>query len=305
MRSKNLEAFYWVTRLGSFTAAAEKLCTTQPGISARIKDLEENFGQQLFDRSSGKIQLTPAGQICWKYAENIISLMDEMYSSLADENSYREHIRFGVMDTILHAWFPMFQKQIHQIYPNTCFELILDLSVNLQKRLERHELDLCILCEGAPYPGIENILLHPRPLVWVAHKNFPIDSENLSAEKLTEVPILSYTKGSHFYDLIISWFRNQQVTPKTIHTLNSHAAMIHLVLNELGIAAVPLPSVYEELRKKKLKLLTTNEPLPEANLAIAYVKKTHCALTTKMVEIMLQIDESWIENNKIFLASNN
>lgn len=51
MNLRFIEAFVWVARLHSFTAAAEKLYTTQAAISARIATLEEDFGVKLFERS--------------------------------------------------------------------------------------------------------------------------------------------------------------------------------------------------------------------------------------------------------------
>ena len=48
MNVRFLEAFVWVAKLGSFKAAAEKMHTTQAGISSRIATLEEQFGVREF-----------------------------------------------------------------------------------------------------------------------------------------------------------------------------------------------------------------------------------------------------------------
>ncbi|UQB79382.1 LysR family transcriptional regulator [Pseudomonas shirazica] len=56
---KQIEAVYWVARLGSFEAAADFLNTTQSAVSKRVQDLESRYGQPLFDRSRRSSQLTP------------------------------------------------------------------------------------------------------------------------------------------------------------------------------------------------------------------------------------------------------
>ena len=61
MDHRQLEALYWITRLGSFAAAARKLNTSQPAISQRIRDLERSLGVPLFDRSRRRAVLTPQG----------------------------------------------------------------------------------------------------------------------------------------------------------------------------------------------------------------------------------------------------
>ena len=58
MNLRFIEAFVWVARLRSFTAAAEKLYTTQAAISARIATLEDEFGVKLFERDKRTVALT-------------------------------------------------------------------------------------------------------------------------------------------------------------------------------------------------------------------------------------------------------
>ena len=50
MNLKQIETFYWAAKLGSFTAAAERLSATQSTVSMRIQELERDFGVALFDR---------------------------------------------------------------------------------------------------------------------------------------------------------------------------------------------------------------------------------------------------------------
>ena len=50
LTTTNLELAVWIARLGSFTAAAERMHTTQPAVSARVKELEDTLGHRLFVR---------------------------------------------------------------------------------------------------------------------------------------------------------------------------------------------------------------------------------------------------------------
>ena len=58
----HLETLLWIARLGTFGAAAERLNTTQPAISARVRELENLVGKQLFRREGRTMTLTPAGR---------------------------------------------------------------------------------------------------------------------------------------------------------------------------------------------------------------------------------------------------
>ena len=74
----NLETLCWIARLGSFTAAAERLNTTQPAISKRVKDLEDGLGVSLFHRQGRRMELTIQGRDLVQRAQPLLT------SSLSD-----------------------------------------------------------------------------------------------------------------------------------------------------------------------------------------------------------------------------
>ncbi|MGO7425308.1 LysR family transcriptional regulator, partial [Rhizobium ruizarguesonis] len=80
---KALETVLWIAQLESFRAAAEKLNTTQPAISVRVAQLEEELGTQLFDRSSRTLSVTPAGRQVLTYADRLLRLRAELLHAVA------------------------------------------------------------------------------------------------------------------------------------------------------------------------------------------------------------------------------
>ncbi|RYF34017.1 MAG: LysR family transcriptional regulator, partial [Comamonadaceae bacterium] len=82
MNVRFLEAFVWVARLGSFKGAAEKLHTTQAGISSRISTLEEQFGVRLFEREHRVVTLTYQGSQLLPYAERMVELQGRMLGAV-------------------------------------------------------------------------------------------------------------------------------------------------------------------------------------------------------------------------------
>src|SRR5574341_824765 len=78
MADRRLQVFYTVAKQLSFTKAADILFMTQPAVTFQVKQLEEHFNTRLFERSHGKIALTPAGEMVRDYAERILALSAEM-----------------------------------------------------------------------------------------------------------------------------------------------------------------------------------------------------------------------------------
>lgn len=82
------KTFLTVVYGGSFVQAAERLCVSQTTVTARIKNLEEQLGTQLFLRSGGGVSLTPAGERFIPQAQQLLTIWeDALRSASATEGS--------------------------------------------------------------------------------------------------------------------------------------------------------------------------------------------------------------------------
>jgi DNA-binding transcriptional LysR family regulator len=77
-RLKQLRAFCHAARSGSVSAAAEKICLSQPTVSLQIQALEREFGTVLFERRGPKIRLTPEGELLYELAQPLVEGMDKL-----------------------------------------------------------------------------------------------------------------------------------------------------------------------------------------------------------------------------------
>ena len=74
MEDHKLKVFCTVAETKSFSKTSEIIHLTQPAVSLQIQALEEIYETKLFDRSSSTVTLTPAGEVLYKYAKEILSL---------------------------------------------------------------------------------------------------------------------------------------------------------------------------------------------------------------------------------------
>lgn len=82
MELGQIEAFLAVVREGSFTGAASRLNLTQPSLSARIHQLEQSLGGELFYRDRRPVQLTLMGRVFVDYAERALGILDAGYTAV-------------------------------------------------------------------------------------------------------------------------------------------------------------------------------------------------------------------------------
>ena len=76
-----------VYRERSFSKAAQNLYISQPSLSARIKKVEEQIGVPLFDRSTSPLQLTEAGRIYIRAAEEISVIEQRVENAINNLNT--------------------------------------------------------------------------------------------------------------------------------------------------------------------------------------------------------------------------
>ena len=81
-----LNTFLEVAKLGSFSRAAEKVLRSQPAVSAQIRQLEQEYGHKLFDRSTKSVRLTPAGEVVLDYARQMLTLRNTSMQAASDWN---------------------------------------------------------------------------------------------------------------------------------------------------------------------------------------------------------------------------
>ena len=110
--------FCEVARAGSITAAAARLCISQPAVSQTIKQLEEGLGSSLFVRAPKGVRLTAEGEVLFSYID------DGLGRILAGEEAFRSMIDLeqgkvciGASDMTLRFYLLPYLEQFHKRYP--------------------------------------------------------------------------------------------------------------------------------------------------------------------------------------------
>ena len=87
-----LNTFLEVAKLGNFSRAAEKVLRSQPAVSAQIRQLEQEYGHKLFDRSAKSVRLTPAGEVILDYAKQMLALRTSSLAAISERNGDRKSV---------------------------------------------------------------------------------------------------------------------------------------------------------------------------------------------------------------------
>lgn len=124
MDFKQLEAFITVSKLKSFSKAANAIYLSQPTISSHISSLERELNIQLFDRTSKEVNLTPIGESFLQYATDIINTRNNAIADLANfNNNISGDLNLSASTTPCNSLLPSLVSKFSDMYPTVKFNI--------------------------------------------------------------------------------------------------------------------------------------------------------------------------------------
>ncbi len=268
---RTIETFFWVVKLGSFRGAAQKLNTTQPAISQRIAQLEDELGAVLLKRDRRAVSPTPTGRQMLLYAEKLIEIRAEMLAVVGHRQTMRGVLRLGVAETIVHTLLPDLIKQVNISYPNLSLEIEVDITPNLRARLLSQEIDLALLLGPLTAPSVRNRVLCDYPISLLASPLLELDDHVLSVDDLARFPIITFPRKTQPYEVVRSLFNRPDLPPIRLHASASLGTVIHMAIEGLGIAVIPSAIVERELADGRLRELQTALQIPPLTFTASWL----------------------------------
>ena len=170
-----LRSFVSVVDSGGFTRAGERVHRTQSTVSQQIKRLEEDVGQSLLNRSGKDVTPTEAGERLLSYARRLLSLAEEARDVLARPGK-EGAIKLGIPEDFAAYRLAKLLATFSRSHPGLRLDVRADQSINLQRDLERSELDLALLKRDAG--GKDGIAVWPERVHWITSRSYPRDMKS-------------------------------------------------------------------------------------------------------------------------------
>ncbi len=261
MRTRNLETFIKVARLGSFHAAAEQLNTSQPAVSARIVALEQELGVKLFVRDKSGTRLTPRGIQTLPYADKVLALAQQMKQQLQQDTPQQGVIRVGITDTLANLWLTTLLQRWGERFPLLEFEISVDVSAALNRQLNALQLDLALMVSESPSAALVTEPLCSYAQQWVASPSLIPDAAAVT--QLGHHPVLSFPRQSRPWHYLQQLFAPLGEARPQLHTCSSVSSLLRLAEQGVGIALLPEPLLQQSLATGQLHRLAI-APQPPA-----------------------------------------
>ncbi len=200
-----LEYLLAVANYGSFSLAAEHCFVTQPSLSMQIKNLEEELGIVLLDRTKKPVIATQAGRVVIENARQAIKAFNYVKESVNElRGEVSGTLNLGVIPSIapylLHRFIPEFLAR----HPKIDLEIREMKTEDLVASLQRDALDAAILAGGmCPDCIIEQELFNDRFFAYVSPENKLYERTNIRIEDIEIKDLLLLSDGHCLRDQIL------------------------------------------------------------------------------------------------------
>lgn len=263
----SLIVFYYVASENSITAAADRLCLTQPTVTYHIRSLEKNVGIKLLDIRRQKVYLTYAGKGLFKYVKEIYQQMTGAEKFLEDlkESSLRVGIS-TTFSTCVASAASAFEK----LFPHVKLIIRSSSSFEVVEDVLSSQVDLgIVVAMDYDNPRLKSVTLSGlQKMVLVASPSSPIAQRNrLSLASLCGYPLILGPETSATRRIILRKIRNGgcHMPSPIVVEVNSLDWGINLVENGGGMGLYHEKSVERAISEGRLKAL----PLPRGISVVA------------------------------------
>ena len=286
-----LRGFYFVAERGSVRQAAIAMSREQPTISRQIQCLEKELGVTLFDRSSGKMTITPEGKILQQEAVALFEDIKRIKGEFTDQKrDYQGTIvivtTHAIVDTILPPYIDRFMK----LHPQVVFHLEGSIRETVYEKIESGEADFGIAVLDKPPNTIVCHDFYETGLVMIAPKKnsfFPGKSPTL--RQIAQAPLILFAHRGSLEPLIEGRFAKERLKPNVVMTHNNFVSMKRFVAYGMGVAILGAHAISRE-DEKNFDIYSLDKFFPKRKYRILLKKKKYLSGMVKAFILSIKPD---------------
>ncbi len=271
MELRQLEYFVTVAEEASFTKAAAKVHVAQPGVSAQVRRLERELGQDLLDRSGRTVRLTEVGAAVLPYARAALAAVAGARLAVDELTGLvRGHVAVGMVVACSSLDLPRVLAEFHRDHPAVEVTLQEANSDPLVAALQAGQLDVAFI--GLPAttpPGIEIQIVADEPLVAaVSHSDVLAARTTITLQALRHRELISLPRGTGLRSSLDDACAAAGFRPRIAFEASDPRVLAQLAGRGLGVAI--LPEAVAHAHPTELHAVAVTGPEMRGRLALAW-----------------------------------
>ncbi|MFB9948450.1 LysR substrate-binding domain-containing protein [Rhizobium puerariae] len=271
---KQLRYFEALARGGRFRRAAEACAISQPALSMQIKELEQELGSELFERSAREVKLTAFGQTFALRVRDILRAVDELGDlARASRAPFLAHLRIGIIPTIAPYLLPAIINDLNRTFEGIQIDIRETLTGKLVQELVQGELDMAIVALPVSEPSLSELKLFEEEFVLVRRREDE-GKPTPEREALREMRLLLLEEGHCFRDQALSFCKIGAARPREVMEGSSLSTLVQMVSAGIGITLIPEIAVPMEMRSAHVSISRFEPPRPSRTVGMIWRNST-------------------------------
>ncbi|MCO8097254.1 DNA-binding transcriptional regulator HcaR [Acinetobacter lwoffii] len=291
MELRHLRYFITVAEELNFSKAALKLYTAQPSLSQQIKDLEEDVGVKLLNRTKRKVELTEEGAVFLEQARLTLAQADKAVAMARQVSQAKQQmLRIGFVPVAEMKIFPYILPNLRVQNPDLKIEL-LSLNNNEQMRLlKKGDLDLTFTRHNFNSDEIESQFVIREPLIFLLPKDHPLAKhERIPFKALNGIDFIipSAEQSLTLNQAILDFAKAHGIEFNIVQKADNILFNINSI--GMGLGCTILPGYIAPLTMDNTVIRPLDVELPYLDLYVSYHKNNKSYAVSKFLELLTRV----------------
>ncbi len=254
MNIRHIQYVLTILREGSITAASKKLFVSQPALSQTLKQIEQDLGATIFDRTTDPISLTYAGQQYVDAALQVLDIDRNLRARIAEtKKELHGRLRLGISMQRGLQILPQVIPDFSRMYPYIRIELIEHGSATLEHMTAEGQCDLALITTNEKPNKLHYELIESEEVVLMAARSTELahrfsDGEPIEITQAQNEKFVSMREGHSVRTIQDRLFERHHLTPTILMETTNMEAGKHVAARANAVMLIPQVYVTQDLQ---------------------------------------------------------
>lgn len=261
MTIKQIAYFIELVKQANFTRAAKELFICQSALSKSIKQLEDELGIQLIDRSVYRFKLTPEGEMFYHRGQQVLHNINDELNRLKDSiHLIQGQVVVGIPPVLGTAFFSNVIQDYRKLYPDVDLKIVEVGAKTIKDMVVSGEVDVGVVILPFSDPGFQVFPVIDSENVLLVSKNHPFaERESVKVSELKNEKFIMLNNTFTIHDRILEMCRNVGYEPSVAFVSSQWDFIADLVSKNLGVSMLPR-KIFSRFPIPDIRLIRLVEP---------------------------------------------
>ncbi|WP_127581688.1 LysR family transcriptional regulator [Paenibacillus koleovorans] len=291
MDLRQLNYFLEVAQHASFSKASQSIHLSQPTLSKMVRNLEEELGVVLFNRSTRKVELTEAGKVVQAHAQTVVSASQQLLAAVMDLTEMKKgQFTLGLPPVIGASFFPKVIAEFHQQYPDIDIRLVEEGGKRIEQLLHEGAIDLGVVVLPVDETRFEVVPILERVLKLVVPPDHRLAKRRkVKLNELQQESFILFRQEFNLHDRVKEACILAGFKPRVAFESAQWDFISELVCAGQGISLLP-ETICAKLDPAKVRVIHQIDPGVHWDMAIIWKKGRYISHAAKgWVEFAQQV----------------